>query len=145
MDPGQLTRARSWPRSAWIQWSYWYWYMINPALCSTIEHYMTRASPLYNILIGMINLANDGSWTGQSISICAYMTWDRGDTCPWYTDCQQLRDETSAVSCTRIHVGYSSREMQCYTSIVLPCTILPVWSVTDGHDHPRVTIQTTDP
>jgi len=22
--------------------------------------------------------------------------WDRGDLCPWYTDCQQLRDETRA-------------------------------------------------
>jgi len=44
---------------------------------------------------------------------------DRGDLqCPWYTDCQQLRDETRPVSCTSTSVQYTSSTIH-YTTLVL--------------------------
>jgi len=70
-DPGQWARGRSWPPPTWIQWSYWYWYMVIPAMYCTYDVDRIRRSPLCIILIGMISCSNDGSWTGRPISICA--------------------------------------------------------------------------
>jgi len=45
-------------------------------------------------------------------------TWDRGDLCPRYTDCQQLRDETRPDSCISTSVPYTSGAIH-YTILVL--------------------------
>jgi len=75
--------------------------------------------------------------------------WDRGDLCPWYTDCQQLRDETRSDSCTctmhSIVVGRCTDVLVLYyttsISMAMATTIhVPCDQDASHHDHRDLTL-----